>query len=137
MSMRPGAFGSDPNYDVFVVNLDGGGLKGLTDWPGEDGWPSWSPDGRWIAFTTSHDDRRQIPDGPYFDVYTMKPDGSAKRRLITIFGMFPAWSPDGRWVMFAGSRLPLSVERLWVVSPAGGPPAELAIEGSFPEWIAG
>ncbi|HEX9311707.1 MAG TPA: hypothetical protein VGA30_02630 [Actinomycetota bacterium] len=34
MSMQPDARGSDPNYDVFVVNADGSGLRQLTDWPG-------------------------------------------------------------------------------------------------------
>src|SRR5205823_4406212 len=54
MSAEPGAQGSDPNYDVFTVNLDGTALTQLTEWPGEDGWPAWSPDRRWLAFTTTH-----------------------------------------------------------------------------------
>jgi Tol biopolymer transport system component len=137
MSMRPGAYGSDPNYDVYVMNADGTGQRRLTDWPGEDGWPAWSPDGSRIAYTTSQDDRHQIDDGPFFDVYMMNADGTAKRRLVTIFGMFPVWSADGRSIMFAGSRLPLSAERLWVVPADGGPPTELPIEGTLPDWTAG
>jgi hypothetical protein len=52
---EPNAGSSDPNYDVFVVNRNGSGLRQLTSWPGEDGTPVWSPDGKWIAFTTTHD----------------------------------------------------------------------------------
>jgi hypothetical protein len=51
--------------------------------------------------------------------------------------MFPVWAPDGRSIMFGGSRVPLSAERLWVVSPGGGPATELSISGSFPDWIPG
>src|SRR5439155_11866140 len=53
MSQQPGAHGADPNYDIFVMNVDGSGLRQLTDAPGEDGFPSWSPDGRKIAYSTT------------------------------------------------------------------------------------
>jgi TolB protein len=135
MSMQPGATGNDPNYDVFVMNADGSGLKQLTDWSGEDGWAAWSPDGSQIAFTTTQDNHGQTGDvGPFFDIYLMSPDGNGKRRLTTIFGMFPVWSPDGSVVMFAGSPLPLRTEALWVVRPDGTGLAQV-VPGSFPDWI--
>jgi len=129
MSMRPDARGSDPNYDVFVVNADGSGLRPLTDWPGEDGWPAWSRDGRLIAFTTSHDDHGQSGDvGPYFDIWVMIADGSGKRRLSPNFGMFPVWSPDGSFVMFAG-------DLLWVVRADGSGLTSVG-HGTMPDWVA-
>ncbi len=128
MSMQPDARGSDPNYDVFVVNADGSGLRQLTDWPGEDGWPAWSRDGRLIAFTTSHDDHGQSGDiGPYFDIWVMNSDGSGKRRLSSNFGMFPVWSPDGSVLMYAG-------DRLWVVRPDGSGLASVG-SGTMPDWV--
>jgi Tol biopolymer transport system component len=137
MSQQPDARGTDPNYDVYVVDVDGSDLRQLTNYPGEDGWAAWSPDGRHIAFTTSKDDEGQSGDiGPYWDIYTMDPDGQNKRRLIDIFGGFPTWSPDGGLIMFSGSRLPLSGERLWVVRDDGDGLAEMQVEGSFPDWIA-
>jgi hypothetical protein len=48
----PDARGSNSNYDVFIVNRDGSGLRRLTSWPGDDGFPTWSPDGSQIAFAT-------------------------------------------------------------------------------------
>jgi TolB protein len=138
MSMQPHATGSDPNYDVFVVNIDGKGLKRLTNWPGEDGWPAWSPDGRLIAYTTSQDSEGQFRGrGPYLDVYVMRPDGAAKRRVVHgTWGAYPDWSPDGRLIVFAGSRLSGFHERLWVVRPDGSGQRPLGVAGALPDWIA-
>ena len=68
----------DGNWEVYVVNLDGGNLRRLTKNPGNDGLPAWSPDGRYIAFVTDR-------DGPWA-IWIMRPDGSEQRRLFTIGG---------------------------------------------------
>jgi Tol biopolymer transport system component len=62
--------------------------------------PSWSPDGRRIAFYAG--------DAGYglAEVYTMNADGSAPMRLVSPGetsgwnGVLPAWSPDGARVAF-------------------------------------
>lgn len=138
MSARAGTRGSDPDYDIFVVDLDGGGLRRLTNWPGEEGWPAWSPDGASIAFAATHDDRGQFHGGgPYLDIYVMRTDGSAKRRVVKgIFGSFPAWSPDGRFILFTGSPLSELDEALWVVRPDGSDQRSLRIEGTLADWSA-
>jgi TolB protein len=51
--------------------------------------PRWSPDGRQIAF---------LKGG---QLWTMKANGTAKRRLTTRAASGPAWSPDGRFLAFA------------------------------------
>ena len=70
----------------------------LTNRPGADIDPAWSPDGSTIAFASDR-------DGP-LDVYTMRPDGTDVRRLTTSIpnvssAHLPAWSPDGRRIAFA------------------------------------
>ncbi len=51
--------------------------------------PRWSPDGKSIAF---------LKGGR---LWTMKADGTAKRRLSTRAASGPSWSPDGRSIAFA------------------------------------
>lgn len=63
-------------------------------------WPSWSPDGNWIAY--------QGREGVHFSIWITGTSGRATpRRLVPkvrSVGM-PAWSPDGRWIAFtAGER---------------------------------
>jgi Tol biopolymer transport system component len=60
--------------------------------------PSWSPDGRQIAFTSFRHGNGEI--------YVMRADGSAKRRLTTntAHDDHPEWSPDGTRIAFASTR---------------------------------
>jgi TolB protein len=132
MSAQPGTRGNNPNYDIFVVNVDGTGLKQLTDWPGEDGWPAWSPDGRWIAFSTTH---YETGDSPGRSVYLMRPDGSDKHRLaVPLAASFPIWSPDGKTIMFTATRRGEATEQLWVMRPDGTGWRRTSMEGGIAAW---
>jgi TolB protein len=140
MSQQPGASGNDPNYDIFVVNVDGSGLRQLTDAPGEEGFPSWSPDGTRIAFSSTRDDcsNSDGPDcrttgdvGPYQTIYVMNADGADQHRLSLQLGMFVDWSPDGRYVVFSPG--------LNVIRPDGSGLTTIqtgasAAEAEFADW---
>lgn len=77
----------DGNLEIYVMNVDGSGLKRVTDSSGIDEYPTWSPDGQWIAF---HSNR----DGD-FEIYIARPDGSDVRQLTNndADDTQPSWSP--------------------------------------------
>ena len=62
--------------------------------------PTWSPDGRRLAFTGF--------DGGMSDLYVVNSDGSDLRRLTDdkYADLHPAWSPDGATIAFATDRGP-------------------------------
>jgi len=88
--------------EICVMNADGSGQRTLTRHPANDLKPSWSPDGRQIAFVSDRDDGNP-------EVYVMKGSGRDQRRLTrTKHGgssMSPAWSPDGRRIAFASDGI--------------------------------
>lgn len=92
--------GLAPNYDIWIVNPDGTGLENLTDAPGYEGNPAWSPDGRRIAY----DSNLHGND----DIFVMNGDGTRQRRLTSgkASELWPTWSPDGRRIAYGrGSEL--------------------------------
>ncbi len=61
--------------------------------------PTWSPDGRWIAFSAID----CLINGRVCStaLWIMRPNGSAQRRLINADQIEnPSWSPDGRSIAF-------------------------------------
>ena len=94
---------NEKDNDIFVIDARPGAMaKQLTDFAGPDGGrPSWSPDGKWIAFTRG--------DEPRFSAYqlnklTIVPsDGSAPARIVTAALDRPVssirFTPDGQSVL--------------------------------------
>lgn len=81
---------SKPRYSLEIADVDGHNPQSLLVSSEPIMSPSWSPDGRKIAYVSFEKKRAQI--------YTVEV-ATGKRRLITSFTGIngaPAWSPDGR-----------------------------------------
>lgn len=61
--------------DLYTVGVNGGEARRLTSNPAYDGFPRFSPDGKWIAFTSERNGG--------MDVYIISPEGGKPKRLTT------------------------------------------------------
>jgi len=76
--------------DLWIVNVDGTGARRLR----RDGMdPTWSPDGRWIAYTGSN------------GIWVVRPNGRDAHRVGPAQSATdPSWSPNGTWIAFTIDR---------------------------------
>ena len=129
----------DGNADVYVMAVDGSGLTRLTDSPGWDGEPSWSPDGSQIVFASDR------AGGPA--IYVMNADGSNQRALTdpSTASLTPSWSPDGQRIAYASTGPNAPGEQavdtgfeIWVMNADGSNPQRLAGDPAgqslYPSW---
>ena len=107
------AFSSDRegNYEIYVMDADGKNQRRLTENRHDDWDPSWSPDGKRIAFTSSGKVLNVVQAHPLFveggppQIYVMDANGNNQRKLTdTEFAeWYPSWSPDGKRIAFTSS----------------------------------
>ena len=104
--------------DLWIASRDGGAARRLTSHVGDELYPKFSPDGKWIAFTGEYDGNP--------DVYVISTDGGEPKRLTfhPSNDIVLGWTPDGKNILFRSDRFsapPGRYTKLFLVSPQGGP----------------
>jgi Tol biopolymer transport system component len=87
------------NLDVYIADADGANARPLLPHPGQDYNASFSPDARWVLFTSTR-------GGGAADIYRVRTDGTGLERLTDspAFDDQAALSPDGRSMAFVSDR---------------------------------
>ncbi len=102
--------------DIWVAPIDRGVARRVTVSEGSEFYQTWSPDGRWIAFTSD-----RYGNG---DVFVVPSDGSAPPRRLTYHQAWDRvyfWSEDSKFIYFGSGRTEFR-KALYRISIDGGNP---------------
>jgi dipeptidyl aminopeptidase/acylaminoacyl peptidase len=109
---------------IWVVDVRTGRARQLTDHTiYDERQPTWSPDGKWIAFVSN---RSENPDFTFerADLFVLPASGGEFRKIEAPLGdkALPSFSPDGKWIAYIGVEgegLSYKNASLWVVAVDG------------------
>lgn len=84
------------NSEIFITAMDGSGSVNVSNSGAYDGWPMWSPSGRWVVFVSNRD--KGVNTG---QIYAVRPDGRDPRPLTSgaISRAQPSFSADGKLLL--------------------------------------
>jgi tricorn protease len=109
--------------DIWIMPKTGGTAIQVTHSPGEESWPRFSPDGKWIAYTASYNGNQ--------DVYVMPALGGVPTRVTyqSFADRMVDWHPDGEHILFASARESgiQRIQQFYLVPRSGGFPEKLKI----------
>ncbi|HEV8409822.1 MAG TPA: amidohydrolase family protein [Gemmatimonadaceae bacterium] len=121
----------DLQGSIWTLPATGGAAKRVTDVFNDARQPTWSADGRWIAF-------QGYRDGVYH-IWVVAADGSSQRELTS--GPFddrePAWSHDGTRIAFSSDRGDAGNYDVWTLDVNGGKLTQVTknpAEEFMPTW---
>jgi hypothetical protein len=118
-----------PNADIFRMPTTGGEPRRLTDGPGDNRAPVYSPDGSRLLFDSTRDGNTEI--------YVMDADGSHQQRLTDdpAEDWGASWSPDGSRIAFNSFRT--GNFEIYVMDADGGSVRQVTHDGArntAPSW---
>ena len=123
-------FETDPAYmmELFIMNADGTNVRQLTDFPGYDGGPFFSPDGQRICW------RRFAENGATAEIMTMKIDGTDQKTLtkMNVLSWAPFYHPSGDYLIFTTNKHGFGNFELYLVAAdAKSPPVRVTDTEGF------
>lgn len=123
--------------DLFVYDFEASSLVAITDDAYDDLDPAWSPDGRFVAFTS---DRTSLGKEGAYNLFTY--DFETGRVEYITYGhqkdFSPSWSPDGNAIAYTSAVQAedgrYSSQNIWVADVSerlGAPPSVASISGAL------
>ncbi|NDJ54259.1 MAG: hypothetical protein GYB68_14405 [Chloroflexi bacterium] len=113
----------DGSDEICLMNADGTNIRRLTDRSGTDWYPSFTPDGDEIVYSS------QGGVGN-FDIYIMDLNGENNRQLTQNLGLnfAPDMSPDGTQIVFTSTFGEGVDQNIWVINADGSDPRQLTFD---------
>ena len=116
----------DIRRHIYIFDIEKKSSEQVTSGPYDDGNPVWSPDGKWIAFTSN---RTPEPDSNFnTDIFLVEAKaGQTPRKLTTWEGAdgSPEFSPDGKLITYVTGGDPKDIwyatDHIAVIPAQGGP----------------
>lgn len=107
--------------DIWTVGAEGGTAQLLVSHPATESKPNFSPDGKWLAFSSN-----RTGNG---DIYLLELGSGNLRRLTFDDGgeTLDAWSRDGAWIYFSSNARDIAgMNDIYHVSASGGTPMQVS-----------
>ncbi|MDQ6830475.1 MAG: amidohydrolase, partial [Gemmatimonadota bacterium] len=101
--------------DLYLVPLGGGEAQAITSGLAFDAQPRFSPDGKWVAFTSDRDGAENVW---ILNVETKETRQITKLRDKAI--QSPAWTPDGKYIVATVGDIVFKPGKLWMFHIDGG-----------------
>jgi len=134
----------DPEMDIYAYSEKTGALKRLTTAKGYDAEGSYSPDGRWIVFSSmrgaydhplTDKEKKSLDENPsnFAEIYIMRADGSGQTRLTDVFGYDggPFFTPDGKKILWRRFDEQGLIADLWTMNPDRSDQRQVTTFGSM------
>ncbi len=120
--LAPGVGG---DQELRVAAATGGASVLLAQGVEPSEYPSWSPDGRVLAFAS----------GTPPAVWTVSTSGGNPRRVVRGPGDYPQWSPDGRWIAYVVWTDASDPDQgAWVIPADGGKAVQVSRHPTQLAW---
>jgi len=108
--------------DIWTANENGQDVRRITVHRARDVYPRFSPDGRWIGFSSDRNGN--------LDVFTVPVEGGAPSQLThhSADDTLLAWTPDSKTVLFASNRAEDFTGKLYTIGLGGGMPVNVGAD---------